>query len=77
MLCILPVGEGGSRKRRQIEQVNGWLRSWCRAQGLGFGDLWHTFEKPGLLTAVGAQLTKWGKSVLGNKLAGLMNRALN
>ncbi|XP_009577091.1 PREDICTED: cAMP-specific 3',5'-cyclic phosphodiesterase 4D-like [Fulmarus glacialis] len=54
---MLPVGEAGSRKRRRIEQVNGWLRS-CHAQGLSFYDLGHTFEKPGLSTAAGAQLTK-------------------
>lgn len=33
---VLPAGEGGSRKRRQIEQVNEWLRSRCLAQGLSF-----------------------------------------
>jgi len=72
---IHPIREGGARKRRKIEQVNDWMHSWCHAQGLGFYSLGHTFEKPGLLTVDGAQMTKWGKSVLGNKLDGL--RALN
>lgn len=54
---ILQVREGGSRKRRWIEQVNGWLQGCCHAQGLSFYDLGHIFEKLGLLTGDEAQLT--------------------
>lgn len=55
---VLPVGEESLSKRRQIEQVNDWLCSWCHVQGLGFYNLGHTFEKLGLPTADRAQLTK-------------------
>ncbi|XP_052631101.1 uncharacterized protein LOC128136050 [Harpia harpyja] len=43
---ILPVRGRGPGRRRRIEQVNAWLRSWCHAQGFGFYDRGSTFEKP-------------------------------
>lgn len=41
-----------------------WLRGWCGAQGLGFYNLGHNFERLGMLTSDGVQLTTWNKSVL-------------
>lgn len=35
---ILPVRGRGSGRRRQIEQVNAWLSSWCQIQGFVFYD---------------------------------------
>lgn len=46
---ILPVRGRGPGRRRRIERVNAWLRSWCRTRGFGFYDHGSTFEKPGLL----------------------------
>lgn len=74
---ILPVRGRGPGRRRRIEQVNAWLRSWCHTQGFGFYDHGSTFEKLGLLGADGIHLTKQGKRVLANKLARLTRRALN
>lgn len=74
---LLPVRGRGPGRRRRIEQVNAWLRSWCHTRGFGFCDHGCTFEKPGLLGADGIRLTKRGKRVFANKLAGLTRRALN
>lgn len=65
----LPVGDSG--KRRQMGQVNAWLRGWCHAQGFGFCDIGCIFEGLGVLMLDGAQLSRWGKSVVGSKLAEL------
>lgn len=54
---ILPVRERGLRKR-PVEQVNGWLHSWCHAQGLSLCSLGSTLEKLVLFTADGTPLTK-------------------
>lgn len=60
-----------------MDQVNDWLQGWCQAQGFAFCDLGQTFERPGMLTPKWEHLTRWGKSFLGSKLAGLIRRALN
>lgn len=60
-----------------MDQVNDWPHSWCHVQGFRFYDLRHAFERPGMLTQDGAHLMKWGKSILGSKLSGLISRALN
>lgn len=59
------------------DQVSGCLHSWYHDQGFRFYDLGHAFDRSGLLIGDGAHLTKWGKSILGSKLAGLIIRALN
>ena len=74
---VLPVGDWVPRRRQHTNRVNDWLRSWCHAQGFGFYDLGHCSERPGMLPSDGASLTKWAKSVLGSKMAGLISRALN
>lgn len=74
---VLPVSDWDAGRRRWTGQVNEWWRGWCRAQGLGFYDLGHTFDGPGMLTLDGTQLSRWGKSILGSKLVGLIRRALN
>lgn len=59
------------------QEVNGsgeWLHGCCHAQGFGFYDLSCTFERLGMLMSAGMQLTRWGKSVLGSRLDGLISR---
>lgn len=67
----LPVGDWNPGRRRQMGQVNAWLRGWCHAQGFGFCDTGCIFEGPGVMMLDGAQLSRWGKSVVGSKVAGL------
>jgi len=54
-----------------------WLCKWCRTQGFGYYGLEHNHEKRGMLTADRSQLTRRATDILGNKLAGLVSRALN
>lgn len=72
--AIFPLGDWDPGRKRQMEQVNDWLRGLCHAWGFGFYDLGCTFERPGMLIS---DETRWGKSLLGSKLAGLISRALN
>lgn len=60
-----------------MEQLNDWLHGWCHSKGYGFRDLGCTFDKPQILTWDGTQLTRRGKNIPGNNLAGLITRALN
>ena len=57
--------------------MNDWLRGWCPDQGFGYFDLGQAFEKLGMWAPDGLRLSKRGRSVLGNKLSGLITRALN
>ncbi len=45
--------------------------------GFGYYGLGRNLEKGGMLTADGSQLTRKAINILGNKLAGLVSRALN
>ncbi len=74
---ILPSKGRDLKGSASIWQVNSWLREWCYSQGFGYLDHGACFEKPGLLGADGVHLTKRGKSVLGQRLARLVRRALN
>lgn len=60
-----------------MDQVNDWLCSWGHSQGLGFCDPRCTFERLGMLALDGAHLTRWGRSVLGSKLAGTSPNVIN
>lgn len=57
------------RRRRQRDEVNGFVA------GATLSVL--TSTTLGMLTPDEAHLSRWGKSVLGGKLAGLVSRALN
>lgn len=74
---VLPVGDWDPGRKTRIRWVNDWLQGWFHAKGFGFYDLGCTFEGLGMLMPDEAHLTRWGKSVLDNKLAGLVRRALN
>ncbi|KGL92569.1 hypothetical protein N301_03553, partial [Charadrius vociferus] len=62
---------------RKRQQVNSWLRDWCYRQGFGFFNHRLPYETPGLLVAGGMSLSQRGKRILGQELAGLIDRALN
>lgn len=49
----------------------------CQDQGFGYYDLGQAFERPGMWASDGIQLSRWGKSILGSKLVGLVTRSLN
>jgi len=49
----------------------------CQDQGFGYYDLGQAFERPGMWVSDGNQLSRWGKSILGSKLVGLVTRSLN
>jgi len=57
--------------------VNDWLGGWCPDRGFGYFDLGQAFEKLGMWAPDGLQLSKRGRSVLGNKLSGFITRDLN
>ncbi|KFP08496.1 hypothetical protein N300_08288, partial [Calypte anna] len=73
---IPPVRMGGEVYRKSL-QVNEWLRDWCQRQGFGFFDHGMLYETPGLVMAGGMHLSQRGKRLLGQDLAGLIERALN
>lgn len=74
---VLPsIFPGGGVCPRQLDKWEGWMTRPAPVQGFGVFDLGHAFKRPGIL-ADGEHLTKWGTSVMGSKLAGLMNEALN
>lgn len=68
---ILPAGDWDPQRRQHMDNLNGWLHSWCHDQGFGFYDLRCVFERLDMLLQDGTHLIKWGKSVLGRKLARL------
>ena len=74
---VLPLGGWDPERRRRMGQANDWLRGWCLDQGFGYFDLGQSFEKLGMWADDRLQLSKWGTSVLGSKLSGLVTRALN
>jgi len=74
---VLSVGDLDPYKRRRVDMLNEWLCEWCHTQGFGYYGLGHSLEKGGMLTADGNRLTRRATNILGNKLAGLVSRALN
>lgn len=52
--------------------VNYWQREWCQDQGFVYCDLGQALESLGMWVSDGMQLSRWGKSVLRSKLAGLI-----
>lgn len=49
----------------------------CHDQCFGFHYLAQTLERPSMWSSDGTQLRRWGKSVMGSKLAGLITRAFS
>ena len=54
-----------------------WLCEWCHAQGFGYHGLGCSLEKGRRLRVDGSRLTRRATNIFGNKLAGLVSRALN
>jgi len=74
----IPSVAGKSTERgRKTHLINRWLRDWCRQWNFGFFDHGEVYTAPGLLAPDGVQLSGRGKRILGHKLAGLIERALN
>lgn len=67
----------GSGRRRRTGQLNDWLHEWHRFEGCGFRDLGCTYNRPQMLTWDRTQLTRRGKNIPDNNLAGLIARALS
>ena len=64
---VLPMGGDGGE-----HQGNDWLGGGCPDRGFGYFDLGQAFEKLGMWAPDGLRLSKRGRSVLGNKLSGLI-----
>ena len=45
---VLLTGDWVPEGRRRTEEVNYWLRGWCRDRGFVYPDLGHAFERPGV-----------------------------
>ena len=73
---VLSVGDWDPHKRRRVDMLNKWLCELC-AQGFRYYSLGRSLEKGGMLTADGSPLTRRATNIPGNKLAGLVSRALN
>ncbi|KFU84659.1 hypothetical protein M959_03165, partial [Chaetura pelagica] len=77
VFASIPPARMGREVYRKSLQVNEWLRDWCHSQGFGFFDHGMLYEAPGLMVAGGMHLSQRGKRLLGQDLAGLIDRALN
>lgn len=73
---IFCLPKWGTGTQAELDKWIGWMTRPVPVRGFGFFDLGHISERPGM-PADGAHLTKLGMSVLGSKLARLINRALN
>lgn len=77
VFASIPVASEGEGIYRKTLQINVWLHDWCLRQGFGFFNHELLYETPGLLVAGGIHQSQRGKKVLGQELAGLIDRALN
>ena len=74
----IPSGGGMEEKEyRRTQQMNLWLQDWCYRQGFGFFNHGLVYRAPDLLALDGMHLSQRGKRILGQELAGLIDRALN
>ena len=73
---IPTVAGRGTERTRKAHLLNTWLRGWCQRRNLGFFDHGALYSAPGLM-AVDGSLSFRGKRILGQELAGLIDRALN
>lgn len=53
----LPVRNWDPGRSKRIDQLNDWLHVWCHTERYGFDNLGHFFDKLGMLTWDGTQLT--------------------
>ena len=74
---VLSVGDWDPHKRKRVDTLNEWHCEWCCAQGFGYYGLGCSLEQGGMLRADGSRLTRRATNILGNKLSGLVSRALN
>lgn len=73
---IPTVAGRGTERTRKAHLLNMWLRGWCQRRNLGFFDHGALYSAPGLMAA-GGSLSFRGKRILGQELAGLVERSLN
>ena len=77
----IPQVEGKNTERGwKTHLINTWLRDWCHHRNFGYFDPGEVYKAPGLLVTNetgGMQLSQRGKRLLGQELAGLIDRALN
>uniref|UniRef100_A0A8B9TZX8 SGNH hydrolase-type esterase domain-containing protein n=1 Tax=Anas zonorhyncha TaxID=75864 RepID=A0A8B9TZX8_9AVES len=72
---VLPIG--GMEAERCAVRINSWLRDWCDRHNFGFFDHGKVYATPGLMAPDGMGLSRRGVRILGQELAGLIDRALN
>jgi len=71
------VAGDSTERGRKTHLVNRWLRDWCCQWSSRFFDHGEVHTAPGLLATGRSQLSQRGKRILGHKLVGLIERALN
>ena len=74
---IRSVGGMDEKEYRRTQQMNLWLQDWFYRQGFGFFNHGLVYRTPDILASDGMQLSQKGKRILGQELAGLIERALN
>lgn len=74
---LLPSSSDDVGWNRKIQSLNGWLQDWCYRQGFGFFDNGWFYKTPVQTVSRGKDLSRRGKRMLGQELAGLIWRALN
>ena len=62
---------------RRTQQMNLWLQDWCYRQGFRFFNHGLVCRMPDILALDGMHLSQRGKRILGQELAGLIDRTLN
>ena len=81
MFSSIPQVEGKTTERGwKTYLINTWLRDRCHCRNSGFFDHGEVYKAPGLLVTNetgGMQLSQRGKRILGQEIAGLIDRALN
>ena len=74
---IPSVGGMDEEEYRRTQQMSLWLQDWCYSQGFGFFNHGLVYRAPDLLALDGMHLSQRGKRIMGQELAGLIDRALN
>lgn len=69
--------EKGSGRSGLVQWVKTWLCGWRYKQVFGSYGHGTLFEEQGLLSKGGIHLTKWGKSILADRLANKVRWALS
>ena len=74
---VLSVAGNDTGMSLKTHLLNKLLRSWCKRRSFGFFDHGAIYSAPGMMAANGCSLSSWGKRVLAEELAGLIDRCLN